>query len=143
MDDAQLDRQREAIRLYNREYYLRKRDKILARAKAKRAASPKQVKQASREYHRRRYRRKPEKARENRWRRRGILLSWSEYQDLLTRQGGVCAINPAHTGKLVVDHCHKTGRIRGILCDHCNRALGFFRDDPTTLVRAAVYLVRL
>lgn len=39
-----------------------------------------------------------------------------------------------------VDHCHETGKIRGILCRRCNSGLGFFRDSPTTLERAIEYL---
>jgi len=42
--------------------------------------------------------------------------------------------------KLVVDHDHKTNKIRGLLCNHCNRGLGHFRDDPMLLEFAAMYI---
>lgn len=45
------------------------------------------------------------------------------------------------TEELVVDHCHKTNIIRGMLCNHCNRGLGHFKDDPELLEFARMYLL--
>jgi hypothetical protein len=69
-----------------------------------------------------------------------------EYDALLASQGGGCAIcgrdkNPGKFRQsLPVDHDHETGKIRGILCIDCNRALGMFRDDPRLLRKAAKYV---
>lgn len=66
-----------------------------------------------------------------------------QYQDMLQAQGGVCAIcrNTCSTGrKLCVDHCHETGRIRGLLCSECNNGIGKLKDSPTLLRIAANYL---
>jgi len=45
-----------------------------------------------------------------------------------------------HKTKLVVDHCHSTGKIRGLLCHNCNRALGLMQDNVETLQNAIDYL---
>jgi len=76
----------------------------------------------------------------------GITLA--EYEDILAAQNGACSIchgkEPAATkfGKksLHVDHNHKTGAIRGLLCTNCNLALGNFKDNKQSLLRAIIYL---
>lgn len=75
-------------------------------------------------------------------------LKPEEFDCLLESQGKVCAIcqqsgERIHRGckaGLVVDHDHKTGRTRGLLCSNCNHGLGHFRDDPQLLKKAAEYL---
>lgn len=70
-------------------------------------------------------------------------VSQDEYELLLKRQAGVCKIclcRPGDKQALAVDHCHKTGLVRGLLCLLCNTALGKFQDDPALLRRAAEYL---
>lgn len=65
-----------------------------------------------------------------------------QYDYLLGSQGGVCAIcsAPPQGKALAVDHDHRTGRVRGILCQLCNQALGHMRDDVSLLERAIQYL---
>lgn len=71
-------------------------------------------------------------------------LTLDAYRGLLEAQHGVCAIcgQVDTTAKqiLSVDHCHDTGKVRGLLCHHCNVGLGHFRNDPALLSRAAEYL---
>jgi hypothetical protein len=61
------------------------------------------------------------------------------YETLYKAQEGKCAICKKDI-KLVVDHDHKTGKVRGLLCDWHNRALGLFQDNPEFLEEAAKYL---
>ncbi len=72
-------------------------------------------------------------------------LALEEYNRLLCKQGGLCAICGVNKGTksgraLALDHCHATGKVRGFLCSNCNTGLGFFRDSPAALRKAATYL---
>lgn len=81
--------------------------------------------------------------------KRAFGLSLEDYQQMLDRQGGVCAIckqpetTKSNTGgdkNLSVDHCHKTGKIRGLLCHHCNTGIGKFNDNVDLLEAAIKYI---
>lgn len=94
------------------------------------------------EYRRGLRRKKPEMFRNQEMRTRyGIGLV--EYDVLLEAQGGVCpicgALEPKPYG-FHVDHDHKTGAVRGLLCGNCNTACGLVQDDPVRLRAAADYL---
>jgi Recombination endonuclease VII len=68
-------------------------------------------------------------------------ISPAEYDALLAKQGGACAIcRKRSKGRLCVDHCHVTGTVRGLLCNECNCALGYLKDDQASLVAALAYL---
>jgi len=80
------------------------------------------------------------------WRQRNLKrygLTKSTYDEMLVRQSGVCLIclNPPIRRFLDVDHDHKTGVVRGLLCEKCNKGLGHFKDDPKLLIAAASYLM--
>jgi hypothetical protein len=66
-----------------------------------------------------------------------------QFEDLAASQNYCCAIclRASPDGKpLFVDHCHHTGKVRGLLCRYCNTAIGQMLDDPTRLRRAAEYV---
>lgn len=72
-------------------------------------------------------------------------ITLKEYNEILCKQNDVCGIchkpETRPTSKnLVVDHCHKTGKVRGLLCSKCNAALGFFQENINNLQNAIKYL---
>tara|TARA_E500000331_G_C16731395_1_gene486828 strand:- start:41 stop:475 length:435 start_codon:yes stop_codon:yes gene_type:complete len=71
-------------------------------------------------------------------------INMNEYGQLLKEQNYECAIckslEPKGKGAFHVDHCHETGRVRGLLCHNCNAGIGFLQDNPTILSKAIDYL---
>jgi len=78
-------------------------------------------------------------------------ITEDDYNNMLQRQNGFCALCQKETvgyidkytkkGKpLVIDHCHKTGGVRGLLCSKCNNGLGMFKDDIMILYKAIEYI---
>jgi hypothetical protein len=67
-------------------------------------------------------------------------LTEGQFIELLNEQGGCCSICKRLLEKPCIDHCHTTGKIRGILCNNCNAGLGMFKDNPEWCEKAAEYL---
>jgi len=74
--------------------------------------------------------------------KRDYGLTKEGYLEMFKSQNGVCAIccNPEKKKRLAVDHCHNTGKIRGLLCARCNTSIGRFNDDVELLQKAIDYL---
>ena len=90
------------------------------------------------------YRKDPKKKKERRRRDLYVYgLTYEEYEKLLEEQNNTCKIckGVSHNGKsLCVDHDHISGKVRGLLCDKCNRGLGCYNDDISLLLEAINYL---
>ena len=71
--------------------------------------------------------------------RRKYGMTEAERDEMIASQGGVCCICLSAPATQV-DHCHETGRVRGVLCFNCNSGLGLLRDNPEAMYRAADYL---
>lgn len=77
-------------------------------------------------------------------------LTLEDYERMFNEQGGVCLIcqqpetvrsNPNGViDSLRVDHCHTTGKVRGLLCSECNFGISKFKDDPMLMLRAGTYV---
>ena len=109
------------------------------------------------EYDRKRYAANPEKQRERRrkyrkanpekqreCRRKWQLkskygLTEAEHEAMLEQQNGLCRIC-GKAEKLVVDHNHETGKVRGLLCPGCNKGIGFLGDTSEGVQKALTYL---
>lgn len=110
-------------------------------AKKYRETHPEKVKESKKIYY---------DANKDRRRERGYRenygITTAEYEDMFARQNGRCAICESESSKtanshlLFVDHCHVTGKVRGLLCSLCNRGLGAFEDSATIVHAAAIYL---
>lgn len=94
------------------------------------------------------YNKNPEKL-SSKW--RALNFNIEKYNKLLIEQNNLCAICHKEetlkgvSGKIkrfAVDHCHKTGKIRGLLCGKCNKSIGLFEDNIEKLQKAISYLCK-
>jgi hypothetical protein len=67
-------------------------------------------------------------------------LDYEKYNTMLDKQNGVCDICKRVPVKPVIDHCHKTNKVRGIICNTCNSGIGMLKDDLKIIKNAVKYL---
>lgn len=91
-------------------------------------------------YDRKRYWKDPLKERERHLiKKYGVTAA--DYDRMFSEQSGKCAVcGKTQERSFDVDHCHGSGRVRGLLCTSCNRMIGHAGDNPESLIRAALYL---
>lgn len=114
------------------------------RQDAWRAANPEHVRaQGRRNYQRNAHRMRDAKLE---WHyRRNYGITRAERDQMLVEQGGRCLVcGSDQWGKKgpSVDHCHATGKVRGLLCSKCNTMIGLAKEDPVILAAAIEYLKR-
>lgn len=74
-------------------------------------------------------------------RKLGYKISKSDYLQIIQEAGDICPIcERGFTKTPSMDHCHTTNKIRGLICNDCNSALGLFRDNKIALLNAIRYL---
>ncbi len=80
---------------------------------------------------------------------RAYGITVEEYSARLKQQDNKCACcgtteagGRHDTSFFVVDHCHDSGKVRGLLCHNCNTALGLLRDDVSTIANLISYLAK-
>jgi hypothetical protein len=125
---------------YSPEHYQQNKEVYSAKSKAWRE----QNKERARETRSRHYFENKEKYQQYCWERnlaKKYKLTKQQYEEILQEQGGVCAIcGGTCKRRLAVDHDHDTGKVRGLLCSRCNRALGYFQDSTEILQNALKYI---
>lgn len=108
-----------------------------------RVANSPRAQQKAVERNRRWRQRNPAEHRDRRYRRK-YQFSLVEWTAMFLSQGSACAICgtgiPGNRAGWATDHCHRTGKVRGILCHGCNVALGAVKDNPVVLAKLIRYL---
>jgi hypothetical protein len=119
-----------------RRRYSVNREKVLDSVKAYAARNVEKISERKKK----KYASKEYKARRTDSLRRLYGITHDDYERMYRDQDGCCAICSEQHPVLDVDHCHRNGDVRGLLCQKCNKALGLLKDDVGLLQAAADYL---
>ena len=127
---------------YHTKYYQDNKDAYAERGKVRRESDRDGYRKYHREYHH-----------NNKDKKRDAQLKYEygvslvEYNTMFEQQGMCCAacksdVNQGLIGKnFPLDHCHSTGKVRGVLCTNCNKALGLLADNPERVLNLYKYLL--
>lgn len=140
---------KEELKERNRLYYLNNKEKINERARQWKAKNKEKANESSRKSNKKRRDSNPKEIEKNRMLKYKYGISWDNFVELFEKQHGCCAICKTSLSLIStglkhntanVDHCHQTNKVRGLLCNPCNQALGLFKDSTTILKNAEEYL---
>lgn len=136
MDDRQ-NHDKEAHLAYMRAYYADNSESI----KTKKKEYRKRNKLKANAYAKKRYSLKKEQIRDYQL-RKDYGISLEQYNLMLDNQNGKCSLCESLPGpkRLAVDHDHVTGKVRSLLCNHCNVGIGHLKDNPELIEKAAIYI---
>ena len=135
-------RSKEAILRAKRNYRIRHKEELKEIRKIQRNVKNPKFKKTEDAYRKKNRERIQKHSLQNRVRQFGITIEILERMQ--EEQDNKCAIcgNPPHRRALHIDHNHRTGKVRGLLCHFCNAGLGYFRDDPERMYKAIEYLAK-
>lgn len=132
------------IRKYNEDYKKLNKEKLLERKREYREKNREKIRIAARDYSKR------SKLKIKEYGLKKYNITFKDYENMLTNQNNVCKIcnNPEkalnfksnEVKSLAVDHCHNTGKVRGLLCGNCNLILGSVNDSIELLETMIQYL---
>ena len=131
----------EKLKAYTKKYYQQNKEKIKARIKEK--SKTEDFKEKRRTFNKNR-----KESNRNLYYKKRYGITLEEYNKMLVLQNYQCAICKIFESEIkhgrntyfAVDHCHTTGKVRGLLCYKCNCILGFINDDKEHLKNAIKYL---
>lgn len=126
-----------------RRYYLKNKAKINERHRRLRRENPAKIKEWNNAY-REKLKKDPDaysRLIKQQNLRNKYKISYDEYQNMKTNQGGLCAIGGCGRPSKDVDHCHETHVVRGLLCGPCNRAIGLLDENIDRLHGIIRYLI--
>lgn len=131
---------------YDKEYYLKNKERKIAASIKWAKKNKKRLGERLKEWRKtspvyKEYYKKNNKNQNLKW-NYGITID--DYNILFKLQEGKCKICERHQSEfkkaLHVDHCHKTEKVRGLLCSSCNRGIGYFKEDTNILNKAVSYI---